>query len=501
MTPTPATPPSATSGIDFPTAADQAGSRPTTPTVQGIVADAARVVAPDLAERVKGSTSWRQSYVEAIRHLTTASATTTDAPVDIARAGLASAYVRLVQVNADGREAPLADWDVDADVAAARGTLGTRVCSGTHQPVTELAIPYQGNELTGDALRHQLTEWVRHGIVEESCAQAITRVLEHPEWLSLPGRVVADIGAGAEMGPLEMLSRWGATILAIDIPRITPRLERIAESGAGEVRVPVEPSGAEGADIVADTAAVAAWIEEQAGSADIVLGMHAYADSGMHIKLTLAADVIGEYLRRVHPSTVLAYLATPTDAFVVPDEIVAGARRRWEAHGRRGVAKRALRLASRGQLFHEPYPNGSQVADCIVAQQGPNYAVAKRLQRWRAVVAEADGARVSFNVAPATLTRSVTKNPVLRAVYGGAHHFGVEVFDPATSRALMAALLVHDVMRESVPSEHPTTPRHPEELFSEAAAHGGLWRTAWSPRSALGVAAVLGAPRLIKRKG
>ena len=65
-----------------------------------------------------------------------------------------------------------------------------------------------------------------------------------------------------------------------------------------------------------------------------------------------------------------------------------------------------------------------------MAQQGPNYALAKRLQRWRATVARDGGATVSMNVAPPTRTRSVTKNRVLAAAYAGAGRFGVEVFEP-----------------------------------------------------------------------
>jgi hypothetical protein len=40
------------------------------------------------------------------------------------------------------------------------------------------------------------------------------------------------------------------------------------------------------------------------------------------------------------------------------------------------------------------------VCDCIVAPQGPNYALAKRLQAWRAMVAADEGHVVSANVAP-----------------------------------------------------------------------------------------------------
>ena len=101
--------------------------------------------------------------------------------------------------------------------------------------------------------------------------------------------------------------------------------------------------------------------------------------------------------------------------------------------------------------------------------------------------ARAQGATVSFKIAPPTRTRSVVKNRGLAAAYAGAHRFGVEVFDPGTANTLMAALLVHDLSAGSPRQEHPWQ----DEAY--AAAHGGLWRAAYDPRSALGLAALLGA--------
>lgn len=75
-----------------------------------------------------------------------------------------------------------------------------------------------------------------------------------------------------------------------------------------------------------------------------------------------------------------------------------------------------------------------RVSDVLVPQQGPNYTLAERIQRWRAVVAQTEGVQVSANVARATRTRPVTKNRLLAAACAGARRFGVEVFDPATSR-------------------------------------------------------------------
>ena len=135
------------------------------------------------------------------------------------------------------------------------------------------------------------------------------------------------------------------------------------------------------------------------------------------------------------------------------------------------------------------------MANVLVPQQGPNYALAKRLQRWRAVVAQDAGHPVSFNVAPASWTRSVTANRLLAAAYAGAHRFGVEIFSPATVRVLMAAMLVHDLHRPAAAAED----RHPEALFVDGAAHGGLWRTPYEPRSVLPLAALAGLPRTLPR--
>ncbi|MFP5369769.1 MAG: hypothetical protein ACLGI3_03350, partial [Actinomycetes bacterium] len=99
---------------------------------------------------------------------------------------------------------------------------------------------------------------------------------------------------------------------------------------------------------------------------------------------------------------------------------------------------------------------------------------------------------VSANVAPATSTRSVTKNRLLAAAYAGARSFGVEVFAPETSRVLMAALLVHDVRTGGRPVGHP------DDLFVQQAAHGGLWRVGYAPRSVLGLAALRGLPRALR---
>jgi hypothetical protein len=126
-----------------------------------------------------------------------------------------------------------------------------------------------------------------------------------------------------------------------------------------------------------------------------------------------------------------------------------------------------------------------------------NYALAKRIQQWRALSARADGRRVSINIAPSTMSHSVIRNPALKAAFGGARLFGVEGFDPATTSALMAALLVYD-LRSGESLANPALPlQDPSELVMQGANHGGMWRMPFSARSALPLAALFG---LLHRK-
>ena len=179
----------------------------------------------------------------------------------------------------------------------------------------------------------------------------------------------------------------------------------------------------------------ARWIGEHDDGRDLVLASHVYADGGAHVRLAAAADALFADL----PGAAYAALATPTDCYLAPDEAVREARRRWERRGALRLLQAPLRAASAGRLLRPAYAGGRRLADGLVRQQGPNYALAKRVQRWRAAQAAADGRTVSLNLAPATATRSVTRHRALLAAYLGARHFGVEVFAPATTRALMAA--------------------------------------------------------------
>ncbi len=527
-------------GVVFPL--DDAGRRSTSALGRSVVADALRRTDPAGALGAEQETNWRSGYLTHFRRLIEAGLASRDAALAIAADGLGSLHRRMRAAGSDGAERELDALLTDP----ARRVLGTVKVTGTGEPADELVLPYRGEGLRGDALRRRLDAWVSAGIIEPSCAEAVRLVAANPQWLRLPGRTVGVLGAGSEIGPLPVLLSWGATVAGVDLaqPRIWDRVLGIARSSAGTLLVPADVEGGAanggaanggaansgaaaggaanggaanggaaaggaaaggagggtggeaglarraGADLGAEVPEIADWLAGVEGP--LVLGNYVYADGGANVRVCLAADVLTLRLQAELHDLALAFLATPTDVFAVPADAVAQSARAYaERPLAVKLAGRPLRALSGGRLLRRAYVPGADpgISDCLVAQQGPNYALAKRMQRWRASVAREAGTPVSLNVAPPTRTRSVVKNRALAAAYAGAHRFGAEVFEPDTCRVLMAALLVHDLNAGPRPPEAAT---HPWQDEAAAAAHGGLWRVAWAPRSALGLAALLG---------
>jgi len=497
-------PPHRAQGVSFPEGGD--GRRSTQATGRAVFADCVRGVDPRLAERIEHTNDWRRGYLRPVRDIVQASASSPDSALAIAQAGLASVYQRFRYVRGEEEVAIR-----QAMAEAAEPALGSAQVVGRQAARPGFSLPYRGTRLFGRQITALIDSWVERGIAEPGLATAIAEVMDDPGILDLRGVHVAVLGASAQLGPTRSLLRWGATVHAVDLPGATAwqRLIGIARSTAGTLRIPIPAdrldgialaaagdihpaddgviAQAAGIDLVEAAPAIAAWLD--AVSDPLAVGTYAYADGAAHVLLSVASDAIVSTLSERRRDITLACLATPTDAFVVPAEAVDASRSRWAHRGLVGIAQTPLRITG---AFQPNYPassqlgNGTAVQDSLVPQQGPNYTLAKRIQRWRALVAAAEGRRVSISLAPATRTRSVVRNRALAAAYAGADHFGVEVFDPATSTALMAALLARDLTRPR--------PKEPSgmEQFVPTAVHGGLWRTAYAPRSVLGIAAILG---------
>jgi hypothetical protein len=484
-------------GVVFPASPD--GRRSTSALGRAVVADALRPVDPAGALGAEHETNWRSGYLVHFRRLIEAGLASKAAWLAIARAGLDSLHARMQVATPGSGEAGL-----DSLLTGpGQRPFATATVHGTGEAESELALPYHGERLRGDALARRLDAWVDAGVIEATCADALRAVAAHPEWLRLPGQTVAVLGAGAEIGPLPVLLGWGARVAGIDLPH-TPLWDcvlRTAQGTGGTLLVPVAPQPAghgaagdaglrerAGLDLVSEIPAAADWLAGIGGP--LVLGNYVYADGAANVRVSAAVDALTVRLQAARDDLALAFLATPTDVFAVSGDAVAQSARAYASRSRGAkLAGRPLRTLSGGRLLRRAYLPGTDpgISDNLVAQQGPNYALAKRLQRWRATLARDGGATVSLNVAPPTRTKSVVRNRALAAAYAGAHRFGVEVFEPATCKVLMAALLVHDLHTGGGPAH-----AHPWQDEAYAAATGGLWRIAYAPRSALGLAALLG---------
>jgi len=489
-------------GVAFP---EVDGRRSSTATGRAVLADAARAVDTRLAAEIAGEPRWRARYGDHARRLLEARVGDPGGAVAAAAAGLASLHRRMV-VARDGASVPLADL---AGVPAGPA-LATAEVRGTGRGAPELALPWRGALLRGDALHRRLDAWVAAGTVEPDAAEAVRMVMTEPGWLDLSDQQVLVVGAAAEMGPLPVLAGWGAHVLALDLPRphLWHDVLRHLRAGRGRASIPVAGvlppdaddgaiAAAAGADLLTALPEVLAWADRTAGPGPLTVGSYAYADGTAFVRVAAAADALTEALAARRTGVATAVLATPTDVYAVDEDAVAAAARRW---GGRGVAARGGRALSGGRLFTPTYagtvPAGDGlrlgVVDCVVPQQGPNYLLAKAVQRWRATVAREGGRVASVHVAPMTRTRSVLRNRVLAAGYAGAGRFGVEIFEPAASRTLMAALLVHD-LRNPAAAANPAAPlSHPLRLESAAAVHSGLWRMPYALRSVLPPAVGLG---------
>ncbi|MBF6182948.1 hypothetical protein [Nocardia otitidiscaviarum] len=457
-----------------------------------VVADAVRRFDADLAQSVETCRDWRRGYRGVFRGVTALAVSAPAVSLGIAEEGLASLRTML-RFAAGRRVTTLRSVNVAAE--ADDTDLATGRIDGEAEPVRRLEVPYRGEVLAEERLRRQLADWRRDGIVEPGFAAAVERVVDHPEWLSLPGFRLTVVGASAHLAPLRPLLSWGAEVLAVDRPgRFRwDRLHALARARAGSLRFPLTESGP-GADLTKHFPTLVRWILAHA-DARPVLGLYASNPGAAGVRLSAAADVLAEAVRHARPDTALAYLGASTDCYAVPPAVLAAAREHSTGRGVRGTVQDALRRVTPWPVYHPNYPEPVRAADGeewglfdnLPTILGPDYAVAQRLPRWRAVLTRAAGGTVSYTVAPPAWPTDIREATLRPITLRGIDHYGIEVFEPSTARTLLAAKLVADLF-DPPPNPDP----NPEALFTTGAAHGGLWRQPFQPSSLLAPSTLLG---------
>ncbi|MEI2777504.1 MAG: hypothetical protein V9G19_16300 [Tetrasphaera sp.] len=458
-----------------------------------ILARSVEVDDPALAQRIPGVGDWRHDYAAAFTEITRLEASSPEAAVRIAERGLAAVAEVMCFATDDGDQ-PLAHaLAVDAPV------FETVEVQGSTPREDELIVNYRGRALRGDALLAQLDDFVARGITEPSFAEAVGAVVRNPGWLDLRGRTFAVIGAGSAMGPFPQLMKWGATVAAVDLPRPATwyRLASVAAGGAGRLLGPARAgagSGIEtcGANLLTEVGPIARWLATAPGP--LTLGNYSYADGALFVRLSVAVDLVIEHIRRARDDVSLAYLASPADVFTVPVDAVVEARRRFATPRPVNIAARGIHAATKGRIARPNYSDASIITtatgqygllDAIITEQGPNYVLAKRLQRWRMEETRAHGLLTSVHVAPPTRTASVTNNPAMAARQLATAHLGIETFDSEATEALAGAVLVHDLNNPDSPANPSSILNHPLESFHFAANPGGRWRIALDVSSSL----------------
>lgn len=508
--------PPPTTGLQWPITNAKKGDRSSSKTNQAIWSAAMGAVDKEAQAKLDKVKNWRFGYAKQVMKSVHVSLASKKNALAMAKAGLEEARNQFTFV-ADGKEVSFQDA-IDS-VPRNDKTFVTGVIKGSaarmKKPVLE--VPYGGKDpsqpyykfrknedvLTNSEVIAQLDKWEAHGTIEKSCADQIKAVVQNQgEWLDLSDKYFVLIGATSAMGPLDMLLKYGANIIALDIniPAVWERLITKVRNSSSTCYFPIEVAKAggkaqdkmtdaelfkcAGANLFEQAPQLCHWIQGVCPGKAVTVGNYTYLDGERHVRLSIAGDAIIDTLCETR-ETSIAFLCTPTDIHVIP-AAATEAMKKNEANSSIGqkiisalpgswLTKNAERpiTTDNGKTLH--YVDGLSVA------QGPNYALAKRMQHWRAIVAHENGITVSSNIAPSTATKSVVSAALFAAAYGGFHLFKpLEVMYQETSNAVMFALLIHDVVNPKA-AANPKNSKlsNPYELFEFGSFHGGVWRCAY----------------------
>ena len=426
---------------------------------------AAATADPRLAERVKSAEPWREGYRAAMTDLSRVDAPSRGS--EAARAGLA--WLTKSLHFADGRRIG------EARAVEVRG--GSWKVSGSREPRRELSLELDGRDYRGQSLLALLDAWRRRGFIRRSAYDALAEVIDDPGILDLEGWTFACLGASAALSPAPSLLAWGADVAAPVRAgqEKNSALIDAAKSGAGTLILPPAPL-----DVVRAPEAVAGWIAALDGRIAIVDTL--YAPGAKFLLVEAGADLVESLVTRARPDTALAWYGSPTDAYVLSEPP--------KAHFGRGPAASALAAYAKARGLGPSRVDG--VYPGYIAVQGPNYAAAKRIGRWRATVEREAGRTVSYNVGPLSMTRSVLVSRPLRAAYGGLRRLGMAPLPAAASAGLMAALLAWDLKNPRAAAESDT-------FLTDKAIDCGLFSCSYEPNGLMAFAVALGADKALKR--
>ncbi len=399
--------------------------------------------------------------------------------------------------RSNGTSEPLAAHlaaEATRDIQLARRPVGGR-------PGLRAEVPFDGRVHRGREVLTLLDQLQERRLMTARAADGVRWTVERIEAdggaLDLSGQRFAVLGASAELAPTAMLLEAGATVLWVDVAEP----ERLLNGHRGERPLAGALVTAPGArDLLQAPGAIAAAVRRFAEEGDdgrVHLGLFAYAPgAARELRLSAAMDAIARALGPDVVRSVALYISPTVPSCVQPED-----RGAVEAQ----LKRLPLWKGVLGRLGALPGPGHHVVGDVAIARaivtlQGTTYQAAQYLTKIAAAEAWATADRpvtVSANVAGITNTRSLA-HPLFQAGFVGAPSFGVQIFQPATTRALNGLLMLHDVLNPDAPGA--AAARHPSPAAKARAVlaqqiHGGVYALPWTLEGTVRAGAVLGLCR------
>lgn len=453
----------------------------------------------DLGEAIKSEKNWRFGYAKHLAKLgnITAASSKENAKL-IAMAGLDQLLRSFVFVQVDQADPEntttitLSDLGATPYSGEGKSKFSTFKVEGTKDVPSDLSLPYKKGTMDRSQLEKRMKEWVEYGTCESDCTNKVLKALSAIDQGSLKGKWFVLLGAGSEMGPLKFLLDSGANVIAVRTRKQKGwlEMETIAKNSAGTLFIPVlketdectesgdgkEWSEKAGCDILTETLDIRDWIIDVLGGpnsgTEVAVGLYTYLDSEAHVRVTLGCDVIMTGLENAFPKTKLAYIGSTSVSTAITQEME-------EAVGKNRATTPFWMRATRcpppciskieNVLDSQAEDKVIRLRHGFVTAQGPNYALSKTAQVWRAMVAKN---YPSFCVGPITRTASVCHNPTMAAMLKSFDRVKpYEIMDPPCASTVLGLLLSYDVLFEK--SDKDENIGHPIERTLGSSFHSG----------------------------
>ena len=466
-----------------------------------------------LRQTIADCQNWRRDYMTVVQQLV---AYQCQAPPEealrMAQAGLDSMHSKFIMREIDAKKTMTTNLTIPARQAFLPSALSqfsgfdTQTIQGTVPAPSNyysfpLASPHGTDHtpifIQGQDAVAQLETWKSYGCLEDSAAHhAATICTMKNISLLVKDKVFVLLGATSAMGPAKsLLAIPGARVLGIARAGTNMKELKAWCSVHGSADATLQTPG-DGADMLLHGPAIAQWIIETApANQEIILCHLAYMDGEAHVRITVAMDMITQYVTSQYNGKVtLGFLSSPATVHSIPAEAVHEAKTRYNSKPTWESIAGIVSLGKWLQPTHV-WDNGG-LLNGLAHLQGPNYALAKTAQQWRCMVAYwNDGQTVSAPHAPPTRTDSMVRYNTIATVLEGMQSFEPMIsFDVLPTSSLMTAILLYQITEETSVCRpiNKAALTHPLQVMWDGSVHGGSWRCPYTTESAGTLAFLLG---------